>query len=186
MSAREAEPARVPHLPGPIGRVARLVFGVGLAQLVVSLVLLMVDGFSGWPEDGDVDLAIGIGLTLWLAPTIYDIGLQRSLGHGWHGVAIAGGGVAALLGLLGGEPGTAATYWMLAWISFTLGWLAISFVLAAVLRTPGCEMRALPHLWARLTNTGERVAPCPGPLQPLDEWEARATGRAVAYTGGTD
>ncbi len=47
--------------------------------------------------------------------------------------------------------------------------------------TPGCEMRSLPHL-VTVALPGDRTfVACPGPLQPLDEWEARTTGRAVPH-----
>lgn len=100
MSVEPADRVRVPFSPGPIGRVVRLLLGLGLLQLVPSLILLMADGFSGWPADGDTELFIGIALTAWLAPSVYDIGLTRSLGHGWHGVAFAGAAAAAAGGAI--------------------------------------------------------------------------------------
>ena len=57
----------------------------------------------------------------------------------------------------------------------------VAFLVAAVLRTPGCEMRSLPHLASLALPDRRDFVACPGPLQPLDEWEARTTGRAEPY-----
>lgn len=186
MTLESVPQPRIPYLPGPVGRVVRLLLGVALANLVLSLVDLMVDGFSGWPEGGGADVFVGIVITVWLAPTVWDIGLGSALGHGWHGVAAGGAALAAAGWAAFGSPGTGAAYWLLTWISVTLGWLAVSFVLAALLRTPGCEMRAFRHVLSRLVGDDDGFVACPGPLQPLDEWEARATGMARPYPEHSD
>lgn len=182
MSGATSSPGTVPDglplRPGPIGRIVRLALAVVLADLVVTLIGVLADGFSGWPGGRVVELLLGISLTLWLAPTVWDVGLGRSLGAGWHAVAVAGAAMAAMGGLLAGAPATWAAYWTVAWIVVTLGWLGVSFVLAALLRTPGCEMQALRHGWNLVTGDSGGFVACPGPLQPLDEWEARTTGRA--------
>lgn len=57
------------------------------------------------------------------------------------------------------------------WMSYVFGHLGVSFVVAAIIRTPGCEMRGLPHLWSKLTGSESLEHYCPGFLAPLDKWE---------------
>lgn len=168
----------VPYRPGPIGRIVRLILGLLVLQAAIEAVLRLVDGVSGFPGTDDVGLLVAIVVAAWLTPTVYDIGLGTNHGNQWRLVAAAGIGAAALGGLAIGAPGTGLTIGILVWVAITLGWLGVAFLVATVLRTPGCEMRSLPHL-ASLVLPGERdFVACPGPLQPLDEWEARSTGRA--------
>ena len=56
---------------------------------------------------------------------------------------------------------------------YTFTHLGISYVLATLLRTPGCEMRAIPDLLGRLTGRTAAEHHCPGFITPLDNWEAR-------------
>ncbi|VAW00003.1 hypothetical protein MNBD_ALPHA06-2307 [hydrothermal vent metagenome] len=50
--------------------------------------------------------------------------------------------------------------------------LGVSFVLAGILATPGCEMRAPFHLFSLLTGKTTKEHHCPvGPLNALDKWE---------------
>ncbi len=52
--------------------------------------------------------------------------------------------------------------------------LGIAYVLAAVIGTPGCEMRAFHDLYTRVTGIPTKEHYCPvGPLHPIDQWEAR-------------
>ena len=49
--------------------------------------------------------------------------------------------------------------------------LGISHVLSAILATPGCEMRAIPHLAALAFGGNVAAQVCPGPWDDLDRWE---------------
>ena len=53
----------------------------------------------------------------------------------------------------------------------------ISFVLSAALATPGCEMRAIPHLWTIVTGRATKEHYCPGFLDGLDKWELGRSGQ---------
>ena len=49
--------------------------------------------------------------------------------------------------------------------------LGISVVLSALIATPACEMRSIPHL--RTLTTGRATKEhCPGALDRIDRWEA--------------
>lgn len=173
--------AGVPHLPGPVGRTVRLALGIVSLQAAVGAVLALVDGVSGPPRTSDTGLVIAALIAFWLTPSVFDVGLGTRLGNGWR-LAVAGGiALSAAVGLALGAVGTGFSIGVLVWVAVTLGWLGVAFLVAVVLRTPGCEMRALQHLASVVRSEDREFVACPGPLQPLDEWEARTTGRAVPY-----
>lgn len=171
----------VPHRPGPVGRVVRLGLGLLTLQAAVGTMLALIDGPSGGPDLDDTGLVIATGIAAWLTPTVYDIGLGTDHGNRWRLLAAVGIVSATGAGALVGAPGTGLAVGILIWITLTLGWLGIAFLVATILRTPGCEMRSLPHLASLVLPGGRDFVACPGPLQPLDEWEARTTGRAEPY-----
>lgn len=179
----DTESPPVPYLPGPIGRAVRFGLGVLVFQSAVGAVLALVDGAGGAPSMDDDGLVIAVIVAAWLTPVVYDVGFQKNYGNGWRVLAVAGLGVGAGVGAVFGAVGTGVNVAVLVWITVTLGWLGVSFLLSSVLRTPGCEMRALAHLAAHLLPGDRVIVACPGPLQPLDEWEAQATGRAQPYLG---
>ena len=75
-----------------------------------------------------------------------------------------------LFGTWWGWPlGAFVRVWMVYW-SLHLGG---SFVLAALIATPGCEMRAVPHLTSLITGHAAKEHYCPGFIDPLDRWERR-------------
>lgn len=174
----------VPYLPGPVGRFVRLALGLLVTQSAVGAIGMLADGVSGLPDVGDQGLVIAIAIAAWLTPAVFDIGLGTAYGNRWRAAALAFVAVATLVGLAIGAPGTGLTTGVLSWVSITLGWLGISFLLSALLRTPGCEMRAPQHLASLVLPGHGGFIACPGPLQPLDEWEARSTGRAEPYVPG--
>ena len=75
-----------------------------------------------------------------------------------------------IYGQVWGPPLGALAYAMTV---YTFGHLGVSFVLAAFLATPGCEMRAMPDLLGRLTGRMAQEHHCPAFIQPLDNWETR-------------
>lgn len=63
------------------------------------------------------------------------------------------------------------------WELYLFAHLGLSFVLSAVIGTPGCEMRALHDLYSRITGNPTKEHYCPtGPLHLIDQWEARGSG----------
>ena len=65
----------------------------------------------------------------------------------------------------------ARTIWI--WLFYLSTHLGLSFLLSAVLGTPGCEMRAFHDLYSRLSGNPTKEHYCPvGPLSAIDRWEA--------------
>lgn len=161
--------------PGPIGRVARLLLGVACAVPVYSI-LTQPEGFLA-----------GRALTTWtlwatsvlgwmVFPDVVNLGFTRRWKRSSLRIGLlAGGAVAALAGwmiegsVVSWPLGTFSTVWLF----YTFGHLGLSFLLAFILGTPGCEMRSIPQLLARLTGRTSLEHYCPGFLTPLDRWEAR-------------
>lgn len=173
------QPGSLPR-PGVIGRAVRLAFGVACLYLVISIIRVgpvrIADQFPniswlwGW--------AIA---AFYVFSYVINIGFTRSWGRKPQIVLI---GVAAAVSvasmLLNGEPfATPLGWFVVVWLLYVYGHLALSFVLAAVLATPGCEMRAPPHLWAIIKRRETREHHCPaGPLHSIDAWERSWKKRA--------
>ena len=161
--------------PGPIGRVVR--FGLGLWALVyvAQLILFRQDFFIG-DLRAAADFLAGVPVGLYLVSYVVDIGwgVNGKTWPLWGSLALLA--LAAAAGwLVDGtlmSPILGVTVFL--WLLYVFEHLGLSFALAAILGTPGCEMRALPDLFARLRGRKAQEHYCPvGPLHALDQWEAR-------------
>ena len=171
------EPGSLPK-PGPVGRVVRFLFGV-LCLWYVSELIAAADSLIA--SDNHVLPLVWNGILpgLFLISYVVNIGFSRSWGKM---PAIASAGllaVAALASYL--SLGTVETvlFARAAWIweVYLFAHLGLSFVLAAVIGTPGCEMRALHDLYSRITGVSTKEHYCPiGPLHLIDQWEDRRSG----------
>ena len=168
------EPGTLPR-PGPVGRLARLGFG-GLCLYYVYG-LIAVSG-SLLTSDGSVRPLLWNGIVpgLFLVSYVVNIGFSRAW-RKWPAVvsALALSTVALIGYLETGSVETAAlarSIWV--WELYVFGHLGTAFLIAAVIGTPGCEMRAIHDLYSRITGTPTKEHYCPvGPLDPIDQWEAR-------------
>ncbi len=182
-------------LPKPrlVGRLVRLGLGVWLLSV---LYMLITDGWQisshiSVDFEGLVDTSppthwmtwAFIGFAFWLTPYVINIGFTRN----WKRrpqIAIALTGVLLIaldLALYGTwwAPPLGAFVW--AWLAYFAAHLGFSFVLSALIGTPGCEMRSIPHLWTLITGRETKEHYCPGILDAVDRWEAGAssTGRSA-------
>ena len=65
---------------------------------------------------------------------------------------------------------------LLLWLSYFYLHLGLSFVIAAAIATPGCEMRSLPELFGKFTGKPAKEHQCPVSfITRIDEWEATLT-----------
>ena len=59
------------------------------------------------------------------------------------------------------------------WELYLFFHLGAAFIIAALIGTPGCEMRALHDLYSRVSGIPTKEHYCPvGPLHPIDQWES--------------
>ena len=160
--------------PGWIGRAARALFGYGSLYWVYQIVRF-----------GDVgaltNLSV-IGFTLFalqLIPYTVNIGFGIRLSFWPRLLAALGIAAAAYLGWQStGEVAPPSLWNAIAILNiYVYGHLGISFVLAAIFATAGCEMRALPILIGRLAGRRARDHYCPGPIRTIDHWERKQFGQ---------
>lgn len=155
--------------PGLIGRGVRLLLGMGL---ITTLLLTSPAELA----DPDGLFWILVAYTIWGCAHLVNIGLQRGDGNRLRAgfltlVGVSLGLDLALYRRLWAPPGAWTLY---VGVVAVIGAQSISYVLAAILATPGCEWRALPHLISRLHGGPLKHAyPCPLGLHRLDEWEYR-------------
>mgnify|MGYP001817836665 CR=1 FL=1 len=154
--------------PGLIGRIVRL----SLGALCLWLVWQLATGSD--PMDlYNPSFWVMAAFGFMLAPYVVNIGFGVKWGA-WPRL------ISALLILGSAVASFAATGSFLAtplwataaiWMAYIYGHLGVSFVLSALLATPGCEMRAIPHLLGIVFRSDAREHYCPGFIQNIDEWE---------------
>lgn len=167
------EPGTLPR-PGPVGRLARLVFGLLCLSYVYGLIMISSDIMS---PTGNARTMIWNGILpgLFLVSYVVNIGFSRAWKK-WPAIvsSIAFAAVALVGHVTSGAVETATLARMIwGWELYVFAHLGLSFLLAAIIGTPGCEMRAYHDLYSRVTRVPTKEHYCPvGPLHPIDQWEA--------------
>ncbi len=160
--------------PGMIGRLTRLVFGL-LCVLYVYKLLSVT--FSLLDSQQHIRPLLWNGLlpALFLVSYVINIGYSRHWRKWPAFISALILAAAALVGFLIDGVWESAllarTLWL--WEMYLFLHLGLSFVLAAILATPGCEMRAFFHLFSIITGKPRHDHQCPiGPLRHIDDWES--------------
>jgi hypothetical protein len=173
MSGSFEEPGSIKP-PGLIGRLVRFLLG----YICLDLFIQIVDDIPGmiergWPVNPVSICTIILGLYL-LKPVI-NIGFTVKFKWLPQLIVIGLTLLTMLYHWLMAESifGNVFTAFLMLWMAYVFGHLGLSFVLAAVIKTPGCEMRSIPHLWSKISGKKTLEHYCPGPLTPIDEWEIR-------------
>jgi len=172
------EPGTLPR-PGPIGRLLRLVLGLICAWYVFRLVEVTGDLMSGNADIRPI-VTTGAIVGLFLISYVINIGFSRAWKK-WPAL-ISAVVLLALAGIGYVGQGTVATdllaHAVWAWEIYLFSHLGGAFIIASVIGTPGCEMRAFHDLFSRITGIPTKEHYCPvGPLNPIDQWEARQPRR---------
>ena len=161
--------------PGIVGRIMRMVLGLWLLFFLYQLIVFGVDIFVDQTPPEHWTMWLSGALGIMVTPYVINIGFSQNWKH-WPRVWVV---IIAIL-LIAINVVVYGTWWApplgifaLAWFIYWAGHLGISFVLAAIITTPGCEMRAIPHLWSMLSGRRTREHYCPGFLDNLDRWERR-------------
>ena len=160
--------------PGPIGRTFRFVVGVWLIYTLLLLSRSVPTFVAAGSLPRDVGFWLYVLIAFHVTPYVVNIGFGRNWRYGAQlFLAVATLGLLAADWLVYGRvwaPPLGVFIW--AWLVYFSLHLGGSFVLSALLATPGCEMRALSHAWGRLRGRGVMEHYCPGPFDGLDRWEA--------------
>lgn len=162
--------------PGPVGRWIRIFSGVAnfaiLTWIIIGGSALLG---SDLPSPG---WWVAIASAFFLLPYVINIGFTRAWGR-WPQLVIVLLGVAAAFASFvqsGSFWGPPLGLLIFTFLLYVFGHLGVSFILAGTLATPGCEMRAIPHLKAVISGQGSAEHYCPvGYITPLDNWEAKRT-----------
>ena len=165
--------------PLVIGRLVRLALGApmlyGVYQTSMGLPYILENGFPV----RNIGLWVATALAFWIIPPVINIGFSLNT-HRLSQWIIAG--VSLVLGgyhyfAQGVVMGYALGIFTVAWVYYWLVHLGFSFILSAILATPGCEMRAIPHLWTMVTGRPTKEHHCLGFLGGLDRWERKRHAR---------
>lgn len=123
------------------------------------------------PQGPALTLYLG---TFWLTPYVVNIGFTKNWRRApqWAVLVLAAIALVIDLAVFGTWWAPPLGFLVWAWLVYFSAHLGISFVLSALVATPGCEMRAIPHLWTLTTGRSTKEHYCPGPLDRIDRWEA--------------
>ena len=157
-----------------IGRLVRFFLGIiclDLFRQIVDDIPGMIE--RGWPVNPISLCTIALGF--YLIKPVVNIGYTANIKY-WPQVVVGALTVAILIyqQIVNDRVfGSVHTAFLMFWMGYVFAHLGASFVIAAIIRTPGCEMRAVPHLWSWLHGTRSLEHYCPGPLTRLDSWERK-------------
>ncbi|AWZ01335.1 hypothetical protein RHODOSMS8_01800 [Rhodobiaceae bacterium] len=160
--------------PGPMGRLVRLALGALCLFYVADLWSIRGNPIT---DAGHIQTPLWTGIIfgLFLVNYVVNIGFSQSWKK-WPAILSGLGlvGVAGISKVFYGEyESTLMAYTLLVWLLYIFTHLGMAFVLAALIQTPGCEMRTFHHLWSLVSGQTTKEHICPiGPLTPIDNWEA--------------
>ncbi len=159
--------------PGPIGRMMRLAFGLLCAYALHELILYRVN-ITSTPVSVLPNLTIMLLVAILIINYVVNIGFGRSFGRWPSYVSIGAASLFAAMSWFkfgtANHPMFGVALWL--WLVYFYSHLGVSFVLAAAIATPGCEMRAIPDLYGRLTGRRVEEHHCPASfITRIDAWE---------------
>ena len=160
--------------PRTVGRILRLSLGLAcyfaLYQLVRSHEIIINHPVSQLPN-----MIFMAGAAICIVNYVVNIGFGKNWGRWPSIISVAVLALIALANwLLLGTPDRwilGIVYW--SWLFYFYMHLGTSFLLASMLATPGCEMRAIPELFGKLSGKPTAEHHCPAAfITKVDEWEA--------------
>jgi hypothetical protein len=156
--------------PGPIGLGIRVLLGATVLYWFAAL----LTKWNGFLERDPIESGRLYTLfTIWWLPEVFALTFRRPWGLWPAVVFLAGGAAIGLAGSLtgGGVWNPVLAGWTYAGDLLAWGALAVSFPVAIVTRSPGCQLGALPWLLA-----GRERGPRRGGAVPW-AWTASTPGR---------
>lgn len=161
--------------PGPIGKIARVILGLACIYYVWQLVSLWDYWVNAEKLFLNSSIWIPIIFALYLAPYVINIGWRINTKRLSQLVIILiSVGLVALSYFSHQSINSyALNVFTIIWVIYIFTHLGVSFLVSAIISTPGCEMRSLPHLWSIITGHKTYEHVCPGPLHKIDLWEQK-------------
>jgi hypothetical protein len=160
-------------LPGPIGRLVRLAMGLLIIKFIYDW-LVFIDS----SDFNNPFILFWIAFSVALVPYVVNIGFGVNSGARPRYALLGIWLLAAVAGFLIAGIFRSELFWSVVEITqiYIYGHLGISFLLSAILSTPGCEMRAIPHLLGKVSGKGSQEHYCPGFIDNIDRWERKRSG----------
>ena len=160
--------------PGPIGRLVRLLLG-GFCLYGLWELTSIASDFIERP----IELLPNLALMILLVLCIFNYVVNIGFGKNWNfypvllSVLIISA-VAFFSFLISGSPSSPALgIVILIWVGYFYAHLGISFVIAAAIATPGCEMRAIPEIIGKALKREAKEHSCPSSIiSGIDKWES--------------
>lgn len=159
--------------PGPIGRIGRFALGSLSLSFVTGILPYYSRFINSNPLDNSSPYLIGVLIAFIVLNDVVNIGFNVS----WRRrpqaiflvlVLLAIAVDLLLYGSMWGPPMGIVIFLI---SILTHLYLGISHILAALIATPGCEMRSIPHLIANLRGLDIEGVVCPGHWDAVDNWE---------------
>jgi hypothetical protein len=168
---------------GPVGRLVRFAYSVGIGLVVYGLWRTGISNFSEPEILGQTGFWL---ITAVVVHTLYNLPAQL-VGSEWGRRVLLGFLAMALVAAVLAAT-TAGTPWAspLTWLVFvvelaTVAVVGLAMVLSTILGTPGCEFGALRELVAHLRREYDpqqsEALGCVVGLRRIDAWEARQPWR---------
>jgi len=159
--------------PGPVGRIVRFALGI-LCLYAIYELLLHHEAIIETPMSAIPNISFLVFVALLIINYVVNIGFGKSWGRIPSYLSIAV--MLILAGVSWLTFGTldhallGAVLW--GWLFYFYAHLGSSFVLAAIIATPGCEMRSIPELIGQITGQAALEHYCPASLiTKIDAWE---------------
>lgn len=166
--------------PSLLGRLIRLLFGLAIFIWLLPGLIVSIPNLSNAADiPSNPFFWFIVGLTFLNMNHVINLGLGKSWDHKPQLLFLATVGVALAVGVIGygrfwAPPlATLLVLWLIL-INLPLG---TAFLLAAVLRTPGCEMRSFNHLLAKIQGKNSTEHFCPGGVDFADRWTIKVKTR---------
>ena len=159
--------------PGPIGRLVRLCLG-GLCLYVLGELIYHGEWTTTRPFSSLDNRFLVLLAPLCIFNYVVNIGFTKSWGYRplLASLIVLGAFGAAAFLITGSFDSPILGVPLNLWIGYFYGHLGFSFLLSALIATPGCEMRAIPQLFGRLSGKPSEEHVCPAAfITRIDEWE---------------
>lgn len=168
------EPGSLPR-PRIVGRLVRLLLGLWLLWALYTVLAVGWEVLVDTTPPSRPDWWLFIAIAFWITPAIVNIGFAKNWKRRpqWVILLLVGLAIAVDLAVYSSwwAPPLGAFVWL--WLIYFSAHLGFSFVLSAIISTPGCEMRSIPHLWTLITGRPTREHYCPSFIDRVDRWEVK-------------
>jgi len=158
--------------PGPFGRALRFLLGILILKLIYDWLFVITSSAYNQPF-----ILLWIVISVALIPYVVNIGFGIKSGATTRYILVGTWVVAGIMGFIAEGIVRSEFLWSAIKITqiYIYGHLGISFLLSSILSTPGCEMRAIPHLLGKVSGRGSQEHYCPGFIDNVDRWERERT-----------